>query len=319
MIIPRRGDFNGRPGRALQWQAPERAIPDQLRTPGSRSRSRMQSDPVLAVAVHAARRAAAVLVDAARDLKRRPMHAKDHADVVFNADTEAENAMIATLRAAFPEHAIVGKEAGEIVSQIAAGHRGGKSSLKWIVDPLDGAVNFRHGYPSYAVSVALTHGNEVTHAVILDPPHDELFVAIKGKGAQLNGSPIRTSTCVRVEEALVGTAIPTPGSERLGAYLPVFNALAHRCAGIRRAGTCALDLAYVAAGRLDGLWQMGLSPWNVAAGALLVVEAGGRVGDFAGGLEFMRTKDMIASAPGVFSALRDAIAAAAPPSRPPVA
>ena len=108
-----------------------------------------------------------------------------------NADAEAENAMIATLRAAFPEHAIVGKEAGEIVSQIAGGSRAGKNTLKWIVDPLDGTVNFRHGFPYYAVSIALTHGNEVTHAVVLDPVHDELFTAIKGKGAQLNGTPIR--------------------------------------------------------------------------------------------------------------------------------
>ena len=275
----------------------------------------MDKDPILAVAIHAARRAAAVLVDVSRDLKRRPSHAKGHADIVFNADTEAENAMIATLRAAFPEHAIVGKEAGEIVSQIAGGNRTAKNTLKWIVDPLDGAVNFRHGYPHYAVSVALTHGDEVTHAVVLDPAHDELYVAIKGKGAQLNGTPIRTSTCVRIEEALVGTIIPSHGSAKLAAYLPVLNALAPKCAGIRRAGTCALDLAYVAAGRLDGYWEMGLNPWNVAAGALLVVEAGGRVGDFAGGLEFMRTKDMIASTPGVFSPLRDAIAAAVPPTR----
>jgi len=275
----------------------------------------MQNDPVLAVAVHAARRAAAVLVDAARDLKRRPMHAKDHGDIVFNADTEAENAMIATLRAAFPEHAIVGKEAGEIVSQIVGSRAAGKNALRWIVDPLDGAVNFRHGYPSYAVSVALTHGNEVTHAVILDPSHDELFVAIKGKGAQLNGAPIRTSTCVRIEEALVGTVIPTPGSAKLAAYLPALNALASKCAGIRRAGTCALDLAYVAAGRLDGFWEMALNPWNVAAGALIVVEAGGRIGDFAGGLEYMRTKDVIAAAPGVFSPLRDAIGAAVQQAR----
>ena len=124
----------------------------------------MSNDPILAVAIHAARRAAAVLVDAARDLKRRPAHAKDHADIVSNADAEAENAMIATLRAAFPEHAIVGKEAGEIVSQIAGGSRAGKNTLKWIVDPLDGTVNFRHGFPYYSVSIALTHGNEVTHA-----------------------------------------------------------------------------------------------------------------------------------------------------------
>ena len=275
----------------------------------------MHNDPVLAVAIHAARRAAAVLVDVSRDLKRRPAHAKDHADLVGNADTEAENAMISTLRAAFPEHAIVGKEAGEIVSQIVGGNRAGKNTLKWIVDPLDGVVNFRHGYPYYAVSIALTHGNEVTHAVVLDPVHDELFTAIKGGGAQLNGTPIRASTCVRIEEALVGTVIPSFGSARLAAYLPVLNALVPKCAGIRRAGASALDLACVASGRLDGYWEMGLNPWNVAAGALLVVEAGGRVGDFAGGLEFLRTKDVIAAAPGVFSPLRDAIAAAAPSSR----
>jgi len=275
----------------------------------------MHRDPILAVAIHAARRAAALLVDVSRDLKRRPSHAKDHADLVGNADAEAENAMIATLRAAFPEHAIVGKEAGEIVSQIAGSSRAGKNSLKWIVDPLDGTINFRHGYPSYAVSIALTHGNEVTHAIVLDPPRDELFVAIKGKGAQLNGTPIRASTCVRLEEALVGTVIPAYGSAKLAAYLPVLNAMVPKCAGIRRSGSCALDLAYVAAGRLDGFWEMGLNPWNVAAGALLVVEAGGRVGDFAGGFEFMRTKDVIAAATGVFSPLRDAIAAAVLPAR----
>lgn len=275
----------------------------------------MEKDPILAVAIHAARRAAAVLVDVSRDLKRRPSHAKDHADIVSNADTEAENAMISTLRAAFPEHAIVGKEAGEIVSQIVGGNRASKNSLKWIVDPLDGAVNFRHGYPHFAVSIALTHGSEVTHAVVLDPVHDDLFTAIRGKGAQLNGTPIRASTCVRLEEALVGTVIPAHGSARLAAYLPVLNALVPKCAGIRRAGACALDLAYVASGQLDGYWEMGLNPWNIAAGALLVVEAGGRVGDFAGGLEFLRTKDVIASSPGVFSLLRDAIAAAVPPAR----
>ena len=272
----------------------------------------MSNDPVLAVAIHAARRAAAVLVDVARDLRRRPSHAKDHADLVSNADTEAENAMIATLRAAFPEHAIVGKEAGELVSQIVGGSGSAKNTLKWIVDPLDGTVNFLHGYPCYAVSIALTHGNEVTHAVVLDPVRDDLFTAIKGKGAQQNGTPIRTSTCVRLEDALVGTVFPARGSPHMAAYLPVLNALVPKCAGIRRAGACALDLANVAAGRLDGFWETGLNPWNVAAGTLLVVEAGGRVGDFAGGREFLRANEVIAAAPGVFSLLRDAIAAAAP-------
>ena len=162
------------------------------------------------------------------------------------------------------------------------------------------------------MSIALTHGSEVTHAVVLDPVHDDLFTAIKGKGAQQNGTPIRTSTCVRLEDALVGTVFPARGSPSMAGYLPVLNALVPRCAGIRRAGACALDLAYVAAGRLDGFWETGLNPLNVAAGTLLVVEAGGRVGDFAGGQEFLRANEVIAAAPGVFNLLRDAIAAAAP-------
>jgi myo-inositol-1(or 4)-monophosphatase len=273
----------------------------------------MASDPILAVAIHAARRAAAVLVDAARDLKRRPSHAKRPDSVVSDADAEAENAMISTLRAAFPEHAIVGREAGEIVSQIAGGGRPATNALRWIVDPLDGGVNFLHGYPCFAVSIALTHGNDATHAVVLDPLRDELFTATRNKGAQLNGTPIRTSTCVRLDDALVGTVFPARGSPAMASYLPIHNALVPKCAGIRRGGAFALDLAYVAAGRLDGFWEIGLNPWNAAAGALLVTEAGGRVGDFAGGREFLRTRELIAAAPGAFSPLRDAIGAAAPP------
>jgi myo-inositol-1(or 4)-monophosphatase len=272
----------------------------------------MTNDPILAVAVRAAHRAASVIIDAARDLKRRPSHAKDHTDIASEAETEAENAIIATLRAAFPDHAIVGEEAGEIVSQIEAANRGSGTSQKWIIDPLDGTANFVHGYPYYAISIALTHGGEVTHAVVLDPVRDELFTAIKGKGAQQNGTPIRTSTCVRLEEALVGTVFPTRTSSKLPAYLPVFDALIRQCAGIRRGGAGALDLAYVAAGRLDGFWVMSQKPWDVVAGALIVNEAGGRVGDFAGGKDFVRTNEVIASAPGIFNLLRETIVAAGP-------
>jgi myo-inositol-1(or 4)-monophosphatase len=267
------------------------------------------NDPVLAVAVRAARRAGAVIVDAARDLKRLPSHAKNHGDIATNADTEAENAIIATLRAAFPTHAIVGEESGEIVSQIEGSAAGSRGTFKWIVDPIDGTANFVHGFPYYAVSIALTHAGEVTHAVVLDPVHDELFTAIKDKGAQQNGTPIRTSTCVRLNNALIGTVFPTRSSPKMGAYLPVFNALLTQCAGIRRAGACALDLAYVASGRLDGFWVMSLKPWDVAAGSLIVKEAGGRVGDFAGGADFLRTNEVIAAAPGVFNELREALAA----------
>ena len=272
----------------------------------------MINDPVLAVAIRAAHRAASVIVDAARDLKRQPSHAKGHGDIASQAETEAENAIIATLRAAFPEHAIVGEESRQVMSQIAGGAGRGGSKFKWIVDPIDGLANLLHGYPYYAVSIALTQGNEVTHAVVFDPIHDELFTAIKGKGAEQNGTPIRTSTCVRLHDALVGTVFPSRSSPKLPAYLPVFSALVAQCGGIRRAGACALDLAYVAGGRLDGFWVTSLNSWDVLAGMLIVNEAGGRVGDFAGGKDFLRTNEVIAAAPGVFNLLREAIAAAVP-------
>src|SRR4029079_19167066 len=185
----------------------------------------MTNDPVLAVAIRAAHRASSVILDAARDLRRRPAHAKDHGNIAAEAETEAENAIIATLRAAFPEQAIVGTQSREIVSQIQASARANEKTYRWIIDPIDGTANFVHGYPCYAVSIALTHGGEVTHAVVLDPIRDELFTAVKGKGAQQNGTPIRTSTCVSVEDALVGTVFPSRDSKKLPVYLTVFASL----------------------------------------------------------------------------------------------
>ena len=184
------------------------------------------------------------------------------------------------------------------------------SGSRWIVDPIDGAANFGHGYPYYAISIALARGPELTHAVVLDPVHDELFTAIRGQGGLLNGVALRVSACTTLQHALVGTVFPTRKSTKLAAYLLVLGALAGRCGGIRRAGGCALDLAYVSAGRLDGFWMSSVKPWDVAAGALLVREAGGRVGDFAGSDDFLRGDELIAATPGVFNALREAIDAA---------
>jgi myo-inositol-1(or 4)-monophosphatase len=261
------------------------------------------SDPSLAVAVRAARNAAAVISDAAQDLKHLPTFARKHGDIVSSADAEAEDAIVTTLSAAFPDHAVVGEEGG-----VRAGNL--DSTWRWIVDPIDGTDNFTHGYPYYAISIALAHGSELTHAVVLDPVRDELFTAVKGRGALLNGVALRVSACTALEQALVGTVFPARGSPKLACYLPIFEALLGRCAGIRRAGACALDLAYLAAGRLDGFWVMSLKSRDVAAGALLVREAGGRVGDFAGSSDFLRGDDVIAAAPGIFTALREAIGAA---------
>jgi len=266
------------------------------------------SDPVLAVAVRAARRAASVIVDASRDLRRLPTFSKEHGDIVAAAGSEAESAIAATIGAAFPEHAVLSEGSGEL-------RKGGAdSSFRWVVDPIDGSVNYVHGFPYYAVSVALTHDDDVTHAVVFDPVHDELFSAAKGKGAQRNGAPMHVSACTRLADALVGTVFPARKSPKLPAYLPAFAALVGQCAGVRRAGACALDLAHLAAGRLDGFWVMSLKAWDVAAGSLLVTEAGGRVGDFAGGAEFLRTNEVIAASPGLFNPLREAIVAAHPAS-----
>jgi myo-inositol-1(or 4)-monophosphatase len=262
----------------------------------------LPTDPVLAVAVRAARRAAAVIVDASRDLKRLPTFSKGQGEIVSAADAEAAQAVAATISAAFPEHGTLSPESGDAGAKADA-------PFRWIVDPLDGTMNFVHGLPYFAVSIALAHAGELTHAIVLDPTRDELFVAIKGRGAQLNEAPMRTSGCTRLQESLVGTVLPTRKSPRLPRYLPVFNALAERCT-LRRAGACALDLAYVAAGRLDGFFMLNLNPCNVAAGALLVTESGGRVGDFAGGPDFLRSGEIIAAAPGVFNPLREAVAGA---------
>jgi myo-inositol-1(or 4)-monophosphatase len=264
------------------------------------------NDPSLAVAVRAARNAAAVIGDAAHDLKRLPAFSQEHANIASVAKAEAEDAIATTVLAAFPEHGIVGGRRG------ARAEGNPDSTWRWIVDPIDGSANFAHGYPYYAVSIALAHGSELTHAVILDPVRDELFTAIKARGAQLNGVAMRVSACTLLERALIGTVFPLRDSPKLTTYLPIFQALLGRCAGIRRAGACALDLAYVAAGRLDGMWVMSLKSWDVAAGALIVREAGGRVGDFAGGADFLRNNEVIAAAPGIFNALREAIGAAMP-------
>ncbi len=264
-------------------------------------------DPFLAVAIRAARTAGSIIVDAARDLVRLPTFSKEHAQVVSGADMEAEDAIIATIRGAFPEHAILGEESGHI-----AGAREG-GGYRWLVDPIDGSANFVHGYPAYAVSIALVHGTEITHAVILDPLRDDLYAACRGKGATCNDVALRVSTCVELQGALVATVAPPRGHAQLAAYLPTLTVLAQSCAGVRQAGSCALSLAQLAAGRVDAFWMTGLKPWDIAAGALVVREAGGRIGDFAGGTQFLRTGEVIAAAPGVFNPLREALATARAP------
>jgi myo-inositol-1(or 4)-monophosphatase len=264
----------------------------------------MSVDSMLAIAGRAARTAGSIIVDAVRDLRRLPPFSKEHAQIATAAEMEAEDAIVAAIRGAFPDHAILGEESAHIEgAREGSGHR-------WLVDPIDGLANFVHGYPGYAVSIALVQGSEITHAVVYDPARDELFQASKAAGATCNGATLHVSACPKLEDALIGTVAPARDDARLATYAPSMVALMSRCAGVRVPGSSALAMAHVAAGRLDAFWMASLQPWDIAAGAMLVKEAGGRIGDLAGGSNYLRTSEVIAASPGIFAAVREAIAAA---------
>src|SRR5438309_1140246 len=229
--------------------------------------------PMLGIAVRAARRAGAIINRAARDVDLMPVTRKRHNDFVTEVDKAAERAIIEVLHRAYPDHAILAEESG------ASAGNAGDSEHTWIIDPLDGTTNFIHGFPQYAVSIALRHKGVLTQGVIFDPTKNELFTATRGRGAYLNERRIRVSRRVLLNEALIGTGFPFRDFHGLDEYLGMFRELTARTAGIRRAGAAALDIAYVAAGRLGGFWEMGLSPWDVAAGAWMGRGAGGLGGE----------------------------------------
>jgi myo-inositol-1(or 4)-monophosphatase len=257
--------------------------------------------PMLGIAVRAARRAGAIINRAARDVDLLAVARKRHNDFVTEVDRAAEAAVIEILHRAYPDHAILAEESGA-----KAGLAGG-SEYTWIIDPLDGTTNFIHGFPQYAVSIALRHKGLIEQGVIFDPTKNELFTATRGRGAYLNERRIRVSKRTRLDEALIGTGFPFRDLEGLDEYLAMFRELTTRTAGIRRAGAAALDIAYVAAARLDGFWEMGLSPWDMAAGALMVQEAGGLVGDFAGDADYLASGRIVCGNPKIFVQLVQAI------------
>ena len=253
--------------------------------------------PMLTVAVKAARRGAAVINRAALDIESLTITRKRHADYVTEVDRAAENAVIETLQRAYPDHAILAEESGKQPG------KGGHDEYTWIIDPLDGTTNFIHGFPQYAVSIALKHRDQITQAVVFDPTSNELFTASRGSGAYLNDRRIRVSKRSRMADALIGTGFPFRDMQGLEEYMAMFRAVVPAVAGIRRAGAAALDLAYVAAGRLDGFWELGLQPWDMAAGVLLIQEAGGIVGDLQGEQTYMDSGRVIGGNPKVFSQL----------------
>jgi myo-inositol-1(or 4)-monophosphatase len=257
--------------------------------------------PMLGIAVRAARRAGSIINRAARDVELMTVTRKRHNDFVTEVDKAAEQAIIEMLHRAFPDHAILAEESG------ASAGNAGESEYTWIIDPLDGTTNFIHGFPQYAVSIALRHKGTLTQGVIFDPTKNELFTATRGRGAYLNERRIRVSKRAQLADALVGTGFPFRDFDGLDEYLSMFRALTARTAGLRRAGAAALDIAYVAAGRLDGFWEMGLSAWDMAAGALMVKEAGGLVGDFAGNEGYLDSGRIVCGNPKIFVQLLQVI------------
>jgi len=221
--------------------------------------------PMLNIAVRAARSAGNVIIRNIDRLDSIAVQTKDRNDFVSEVDRQAEQEIIGVLRKAYPDHAILAEESGE-----QAGN-----DYQWIIDPLDGTTNFLHGFPQYAVSIALRHKGRLEQGVVYDPVRQELFTATRGGGAMLNERRIRVSSRRTLEGALLGTGFPFKSQQHLESYLQMFRVLFPQTAGIRRAGSAALDLAYVAAGRFDGFWEIGLSVWDMAAGVLLIQEAGG--------------------------------------------
>ncbi len=245
--------------------------------------------PTLNIAVRAARNAGNIIVRAMEHIERLNITEKSENDFVTEVDKAAEKEIIRTIHNAYPSHAIMAEESGIQ----------GESDFQWIIDPLDGTTNYLHGFPQFAVSIALKNKQTIEQAVVYDPLRQELFTASRGRGAHLNDRRIRVTTRRNLDGALLGTGFPFKQQQDLDIYLATFKALFPMTAGIRRAGSAALDLAYVAAGRLDGFWELGLNPWDIAAGALLMEEAGGFISDFAGNQNFMDSGNVVAGNPKI--------------------
>ena len=252
---------------------------------------------LLNIAVRAARRAGELIVRSLTRLEGIEVSQKSRNDFVSEVDHAAERDIIATVRRSYPNHAFLAEESGA----------SGESDTVWIIDPLDGTTNFLHGFPVFAVSIACQHKGRLEHAVVYDPMRQEIFTASRGAGAHLDNRRIRVSKQSAFERALIATGFPYRANLKyLDVYLGMLKTVMLETAGIRRPGSAALDLAYVAAGRVDAFWEIGLNAWDTAAGTLLVQEAGGRIGTLSGG-EYRQAGNVVAGTPKIYSALLEAL------------
>jgi myo-inositol-1(or 4)-monophosphatase len=256
---------------------------------------------MLNVAIKAARAAGAIINRASLDLDILKINTKSPNDFVTEVDQAAENIIIETLLSAYPEHGILAEESGRA-------HGAKHSEFVWIIDPLDGTTNFIHGFPVYCVSIALAHRGVVQQAVVYDPTRNDLFYATKGRGAYLNDKRLRVSKRTRMSDALIGTGFPFRRGDNFKRYVKMFEEVMTQCAGLRRPGAAALDLCYVAAGYYDAFFETGLNPWDVAAGSLIITEAGGLIGNFTGEADFLNQREVVAGSPKIYGQLVQVLA-----------
>ncbi len=245
--------------------------------------------PMLNMAVKAARSAGSIIMRHHDRLDRLTVESKGRKDYVSEVDRMAENEIIRILRAAYPDHGFLAEETGAQAGD----------EYVWIIDPLDGTTNFLHGFPHFGVSIALRYKDRLEQAVVFDPSRNELFTATRGNGAQLNDRRIRVSRVTDLEYALLGTGFPFRSHDHVDVWVKTLREFMLSTSGIRRPGSASLDLAYVACGRYDGFWETGLNAWDMAAGALLVQEAGGMVTDFAGDQRYLDSGNIVAGNPKI--------------------
>jgi myo-inositol-1(or 4)-monophosphatase len=251
---------------------------------------------LLNTAVKAARKGGEIALRHLQHVHQLKVHTKQHNEFVTKVDLESEEAIIETIRERYPDHAFLAEEGGL--------KGDGDGEYVWVIDPLDGTTNYVHGFPVFAVSIALRVKGRLTVAVIYDPNRQEIFTAIRGKGAQVDGRRIRVSSRKDLQEALIGTGFPYRSKDHVESYMKMLASVLTETAGIRRPGAASLDLAYVAAGRLDGFWEFGLQEWDIAAGSLIVREAGGLISELQGDGDYFRSGNIVVGNPKVHDALR---------------
>jgi myo-inositol-1(or 4)-monophosphatase len=262
--------------------------------------------PMLNTAVKAARKAGAIINRASLDLDQLTVRSKQDRDYVTEVDQMAERAIIETLLDAYPNHGILAEESGLAEAR-------NNEDYQWIIDPLDGTTNFLHGLQQYSVSIALKHKGLITQAVVFDPARNELFTATRGRGAMLNDRRIRASKRSKLAECLIGTGFPFRDFSFAETYINMFRDMMRATSGLRRPGSAALDLSYVACGRYDGFWEMHLKPWDLAAGSLIAQESGALVGNFMGDEGFLESGNIVAATPKIFAQMLQILAPHLPP------